>query len=214
MRAPETKNRFDAAMVLYGIISEAEWQRIVDSLEPLGVDAYEAKTADGWSLDAKLWMLISTYRKYQNGEVRPPWRCLPTPKDQAKLLRKTIAKTKALRDACYDSSSSGLNYIDPDTEALKFPPLHDHAAALDVLLAEQQRRHDELMKMDRRSHSRRELHYDLLRELVLLWQQITRCDIKGPREPLRQFLRAGAGPVLPKAQTTVSALDVFIEHYR
>jgi len=42
MRAPETKNQFDAAMVLYGIISEAEWQRIVDSLEPLGVDAYEA----------------------------------------------------------------------------------------------------------------------------------------------------------------------------
>ena len=210
MRAPDTKVPFEA-LVLYGIISEARWQRIVDILVSVGVDAYEAKTADGWSLDSKLWMLISTYRKYLSGEVRPPWQCLSTPKDQAKLLRKTIAKTKALRTALYDSSSSGLNYIDPDTEAFRFPALHSHAAALDALLVEQQHRHDELMKMDGRRNSRRKTHRDLLRELIMLWQQITGRDIKGSRDHLRRFLRACARPVLSKTQTTDKALDIFID---
>jgi len=227
MPAPETKNQFDAAMVLYGIISEAEWQRIVDSLEPLDVNAYEAKTAaDGWSLDAKLWMLISKYRKYKRGEIRPLWQCLPTPKDQAERLRKTIAKTKALRAALYDHSSSGLNYVDPDTEAFRFPPLRSHADALDGLLAEQERRLADLMKMDSRHYSRRKPHRDLLRELTTVWQQITGRDIKGHRKHLRKFLKACGRvqpmseethttdpPLLTKAETIDKALDIFIDHY-
>jgi hypothetical protein len=214
MRRRSTGNRADTAWDAHRergstwldlSYDEPRLRKIQDSLTPLGVDA--------GSLVGELQGIVLKFSGV------PYWKFAPTPREVAGDMRETIAMIEALLERL--DRRAGLNYLDPPTFDLLFPPLATLGAAeaaLTALRAELQPRLDELTARTRGrgsgpSRNAISVHAEYWRELTQLWGEVTaHAASRRQHKHLHEFLYACSEPLFPK-ETTAKALTAFVDRH-
>jgi len=185
--------------------SDADWQRIVASLAPVGIDADAITVCEDWWAHRDLMaeprrplreQLQNCVACYRGRAVCRKHGDFLTPRQEAAEIREAVKTLEVARDTL---GSLTLLFI-PDTEGT--------CEALDRHIADAKRKCDRLMatKSPSRLNARKE-YSECWEKLLLLWQTMiaqtgTLPGRQQRKEALSQFLLACTEPAFPELRSS------------